>query len=131
MSRQDWLAALDVGDKVYVMAYYTEACREHVVTRVTRTQVTLDNGVRYTRRHGEQVGAGNSDVFTSARAARLEQITPENTAAKARWETERRARRLRNDITDRLKDLDVDTLGAVMAVLDAANPGKQAVEAKR
>lgn len=68
-----WLESLKPGDAVIVSGRHGDSIRR--VARITATMVVLDNGVRFSRKHGGETGG--STWYTNT----LEQPTPEKVQA--------------------------------------------------
>lgn len=57
--RAEWLAALQVGDKVAIPGRWSNAGRVLAVDRLTATQIILANGTRFRRDTGRAVGSAD------------------------------------------------------------------------
>lgn len=109
---KDWLQELKAGDEAIVDSRNSSSVQ--VVGHVTRTMIVLQDGTRFQRRAGQQIG-GDTYYW-----ATLRQCTPE---AKAKVLAERRQARLAQKMREVIwNKVSLDKLERIVAIL---NEGEQ------
>ena len=106
-----WLDNVQAGDQVVVRCHWpTEIAELHTVSKVNKTQIVLDDDQRFSK--NGRLWGGNSWHPTY-----LEQSTPAALREMEEVNRQKRIRRLRQAIADRLKTTTLDELDKIAEVL--------------